>query len=84
MFDTMVLETILPELEHKIVQVKYRKVNGEVKTYEAIGGRVDGHLYYLGFITKRNVGNGYRYFSLIVSNILMVECCGEVLFEVEE
>lgn len=84
MFNVLVLETILPDLEHKVVKVKYRKANGDVKTYEAIGGRVDGHLYYLGFITKRNIGNGYRYFSLIIGNILTVEYCGEVLFETEE
>jgi hypothetical protein len=84
MFEILILETLLSELEHKIVRVKYRKANGQVKIYDAVGGKVDGHLYYLGFIKNRNVGNGYRFFSLLVSNILMVECCGKVVFKEKE
>jgi len=80
MFDVLVKEAILNELENQIATITYRKANGKVSVYDMRVGEVKDDLCYLGFVKPRKIG--CPWFSVFVGGIEKIEQNGVVLFEV--
>jgi hypothetical protein len=78
MFDVLVKEAILNELENQIATITYRKANGKVSVYDMRVGKIKDDLCYLGFVKPK--GKGCPWFSVFVWRIERIEQNGVVLF----